>query len=71
METGEPNAICSEVRDALIDLVSSDASVIPAEYFEEGAESYARRLLYRCPDGVFSAMIMVWGRGQGVRVETL
>ncbi len=66
---GEPNAICSEVRDALIDLVSNGASAIPAEYFEESPENYARRLLYRCPDGVFSAMIMVWGRGQGTQVH--
>jgi predicted metal-dependent enzyme (double-stranded beta helix superfamily) len=66
---GEPNAICAEVRDALIDLASNEASAIPAEYFEESKESYARRLFYRCPDSVFSAMIMVWGRGQGTQIH--
>ena len=65
----EPSAICSEVRDALIDLASTEASAIPAKYFEESTEGYARRRLYRCPDGVFSVMIMVWGRGQGTQIH--
>jgi predicted metal-dependent enzyme (double-stranded beta helix superfamily) len=66
---GEPRAICSGVKEALVDLARDHARGIPGDFFEEADDRYARRLLHRAEDGAYSVMIMVWAPGQGTAIH--
>lgn len=60
-----PRRICRAVKAAL-----SEAELeLSDELLAESAERYARRLLYRCPDGTYSVLVMVWAPGQGTPIH--
>ena len=56
---------CQNVKRVLIDIVSSGESFIDTPYLEPAPDRYARRLLHRDPQGRYTVIVMVWGRGQG------
>lgn len=61
----DPHRICEDVKAAL----RETELTLPEELLAESGERYARRLVYRCPDGTYSVMIMVWAPGQGTPVH--
>lgn len=62
---GDPHDICEGAKQALRE-VRLD---LPPDLLAESGERYARRLVYRCPDGSYSMMVMVWAPGQGTPVH--
>ena len=56
---------CRNVKRVLIDVVSSGEQFIPAPYLEPAPDRYARRLLHRDPGGRYTALVLVWDKGQG------
>jgi 3-mercaptopropionate dioxygenase len=56
---------CRNVKQALIDAVTSGALSLPAPMLEPAPDRYARRLMHRDPDGRYTVIAMVWGQGQG------
>jgi predicted metal-dependent enzyme (double-stranded beta helix superfamily) len=66
------DALCSthlaartqRVKRALEQLVREHQINLPARFYAQGERSYARRLLYRCPDSGTTAIVMCWGPGQ-------
>lgn len=65
----DPAAIAADVKAALQDTLRCDALALPSEYYEPRADTYARRLLYRDPDGRYTAVVMTWGPGQGTALH--
>jgi len=56
---------CRNVKKVLVDVVSSGGEFLDPPFLEPASDHYARRLIYRAPDGRFSVLAMVWGVGQG------
>jgi predicted metal-dependent enzyme (double-stranded beta helix superfamily) len=61
---GEVHETAEAVRKTLTDLLGSGAVRLPERYLRPIPDQYARRLLYRCPEGKFTAVVMAWGPGQ-------
>ena len=61
----DDEARCRNVKQVLIDVVSSGESFIDAPFLQPAPDRYARRLLHRDPEGRYTVIVMVWGRGQG------
>lgn len=62
---GDPSAIARHVKEALQQSLNCDGLPLPASFVEPRADGYARRLLHRDPDGLYTAVVMTWGPGQG------
>ncbi|MEO5618021.1 MAG: cysteine dioxygenase family protein [Candidatus Eisenbacteria bacterium] len=56
---------CRNVKAVLTDMVGSGAPFLDPRYLAPTPDIYARRLLHRDPAGRYTAVIMVWGQGQG------
>jgi predicted metal-dependent enzyme (double-stranded beta helix superfamily) len=56
---------CRNVKQVLSEVVESGEDFLDASYLQPTHDSYARRLLHRDPDGRYSALVMVWDKGQG------
>jgi len=63
------NASCEAVKKVLEAWIHPEADFLQASFLEPVPDSYARRLLYRHPEGAFSVVIMVWGVGQGTPIH--
>src|SRR6187399_2505751 len=63
--TRDDESRCLNVKQVLIDAVSGSGLTLPAPYLEPIPERYARRLLHRDPQGRYTVIAMVWGKGQG------
>ena len=61
----EPAAIAQRVKSALQTTLRCDGLPLPPQFFEPRPDTYARRLLHRDPDGLYTAVVMTWGPGQG------
>jgi len=57
--------ITHSVRDTLSELILAGACTLPEDLRRPAADSYARRLIYACPHGRWTALAMIWGPGQG------
>lgn len=57
--------ITQAVRDTLKRLIQEEAVRLPDEMRQPSPGSYARRLIYSCPRGRWTALAMIWGPGQG------
>ena len=66
---GEVRAICEGIKRALVETVSADAELLPVSFLQPSTQKYARRLLHKDPAGRYSAVVMVWGPGQGTPVH--
>jgi len=56
---------CQNVKRVLSSVVESGEDFLDASYLEPTPDCYARRLLHRDPEGRYSALVMVWDKGQG------
>jgi len=63
--TDDVNLLCRNVKRVLADIVSSSQEFLDASFLRTAPDRYARRLLHRDPAGRYSAVVMVWDRGQG------
>lgn len=55
---------CREVKRVLQDVVRREVDLLPAPFLQPVADTYARRLLHRDPEGRYSVLVMVWNLGQ-------
>ena len=56
---------CRNVKRVLTEVVESGQDFLDASFLAATPDVYARRLLHRDPEGRYSALVMVWDRGQG------
>src|SRR5574341_1025629 len=61
----DDEARCKNVKRVLSEVVESGQDFLDASFLSPTPYCYARRLLHRDPDGRYSALVMVWDRGQG------
>jgi predicted metal-dependent enzyme (double-stranded beta helix superfamily) len=64
LEVGSPAAIAQSVREALAARIAAGAVALPPSASSAFPDRYARRLIYRDPEGRFSIVAMAWGPGQ-------
>ena len=69
VEAGSPNAITALVKADLEEILGGRRLALPAGFMTPRPDGYARRLLYRDPQGRYSAIVMTWGPGQGTAVH--
>ncbi len=69
VEKQEVHGCCTAVKNALKQIVNSQEEFIPEEYLRPAADKYARRLLHLDPNGRYSALVMVWDKGQGTSLH--
>ncbi|MBI4617018.1 MAG: cysteine dioxygenase family protein [Planctomycetes bacterium] len=60
-----PEAICQAVKKVLEDAVGAGENLLGPEFLAPHPERYARRLLHGDPAGRYTAVVMVWDKGQG------
>ncbi len=60
-----PEEVTAAVKDGLCGLILDRALDLPASVQAPGAQSYARRLLYRSDEHDYVVVAMAWGPGQG------
>jgi 3-mercaptopropionate dioxygenase len=62
---GDPEQITEGVKQSLCQLVGGSEFELPECFLRPATGHYARRLVYRDPDMLFSIVAMTWGPGQG------
>jgi predicted metal-dependent enzyme (double-stranded beta helix superfamily) len=60
----DPASIAHQVKDALEEALRDNELQLPAGFTVARADTYARRLLHRDPQGRYTAVVMTWGPGQ-------
>lgn len=61
----DEQALCRNVKQVLIEVVTSGEEFLEPPFLVPAPDRYARRLLHRDPAGRYTVVIMVWDRGQG------
>jgi predicted metal-dependent enzyme (double-stranded beta helix superfamily) len=61
----DPASIAHTVKDALQATLRCDGLPLPEAFYQSRPDTYARRLLHRDPEGLYTAVVMTWGPGQG------
>lgn len=56
---------CRSVKSVLTDMLGSGTPFLEPRFLAPTPDVYARRLLHRDPAGRYTAVVMVWGQGQG------
>jgi predicted metal-dependent enzyme (double-stranded beta helix superfamily) len=56
--------IAHQVKSVLEDALRCDSLTLPPRFHAPLADTYARRLLHRDPDGRYTVVAMAWGPGQ-------
>lgn len=69
VEAGSTKAITAAVKADLEDVLGGHKLTLPQGFMTPRPDCYARRLLYRDPQGRYSAIVMTWGPGQGTAVH--
>ena len=69
VEEAEVSGCCQAVKRALEEIVASGEDFIGPEFLRPAPGKYARRLLHMDPKGRYSALVMVWDKGQGTPVH--
>jgi predicted metal-dependent enzyme (double-stranded beta helix superfamily) len=65
VSTDDLQATCRGVKRVLSEVVMSGEDFVEPRFLAPAPERYARRLLHRDPAGRYTAVVMVWDRGQG------
>ncbi|MFI5386869.1 MAG: hypothetical protein ACHQ50_12210 [Fimbriimonadales bacterium] len=65
VEEQETKGCCYAVKAALEHIVHSGEDFIDPYFLRPAPNSYARRLLHSDPTGRYTALVMVWDKGQG------
>ena len=63
--TDDVDQLCRNVKQVLVDVVSSGEQFVGAPMLAPAPDRYARRLMHRDPAGRYSVVVMVWGTDQG------
>ena len=63
--TDDTDRLCINVKRVLAEVVGSGEQFVDDAFLAPAPDRYARRLLHRDPAGRYSAVVMVWGPGQG------
>jgi len=63
--TDDPQSLCRNVKRVLTDVIASSEEFLDAAFLRPAPDRYARRLLHRDPRDRYTAVVMVWDRGQG------
>lgn len=69
VEDQETKGCCYAVKAALEHVVHSGEDFIDPYFLKPAPTSYARRLLHQDPAGRYSALVMVWDKGQGTALH--
>jgi predicted metal-dependent enzyme (double-stranded beta helix superfamily) len=69
VEEQETKGCCYAVKAALEHIVHSGEDFIDARFLKPAEGCYARRLLHLDPNGRYSALVMVWDKGQGTSLH--
>ena len=56
---------CRNVKKVLTDMLGSGTPFLDPRFLQPTPNVYARRLLHRDPQGRYTAVVMVWDKGQG------
>ena len=56
---------CRNVKSVLTDMLGSGTPFLDTRWLAPTPDHYARRLLHRDPQGRYTAVVMVWDKGQG------
>lgn len=57
-------AIAQRVKNVLVEALHGQGLTLPPRFHVPLADTYARRLLHRDPDGRYTVVVMTWGPGQ-------
>jgi predicted metal-dependent enzyme (double-stranded beta helix superfamily) len=57
-------SIAHKVKRVLQDALNGNGLPLPAPFYVSKPDTYARRLLHRDPDGLYTVVVMTWGPGQ-------
>ena len=60
---------CAAVKSVLEDWIRPELALLPKKFLEPSENNYARRLLHRDPQGLYSVVVMVWDQGQGTPIH--
>ncbi|HTQ11210.1 MAG TPA: cysteine dioxygenase family protein, partial [Fimbriimonadaceae bacterium] len=69
VEEQETKGCCYAVKAALERVVHSGEDFIDPSFLKPARDSYARRLLHKDPKGRYTALVMVWDKGQGTALH--
>lgn len=69
VEEQETKGCCYAVKAALEHIVHSGEDFIDPHFLKPAPNSYARRLLHHDLAGRYSALVMVWDKGQGTALH--
>jgi len=69
VEEQETKGCCYAVKAALEHVVHSGEEFIDPYFLQPAKDTYARRLLHRDPNGRYTALVMVWDKGQGTALH--
>lgn len=64
VQLGSTTAIATRVKTELESLIGRDGVRLPDRFYATRTDRYARRQLYRDPQGRYTAVVMTWGLGQ-------
>ncbi len=65
MQPADDAGRCRAVKQVLCDLIRPGADFLAPGFLAPTPDRYARRLLHRDPEGRYTAIVMVWDKGQG------
>ena len=65
MAPNDDEGRCRNVKAVLTEMLGSGTPFLDPRYLAPTPDVYARRLLHRDPAGRYTAVVMVWGQGQG------
>jgi predicted metal-dependent enzyme (double-stranded beta helix superfamily) len=57
-------SIAQQVKSVLQDALRCNGLSLPDQFRASRPDTYARRLLHRDPDGLYTVVVMTWGPGQ-------
>ena len=65
MEVSNDDVRCRNVKKVLMDVVKDGGEFLDPRFLAATPDCYARRLIHHDPNNRYTALAMVWDRGQG------
>jgi 3-mercaptopropionate dioxygenase len=69
VRAGDVATVTQQVKSALQSMLRDGPLPIDEHFRESRADTYARRLVHRDPDGQYTVVAMTWGPGQGTALH--
>jgi predicted metal-dependent enzyme (double-stranded beta helix superfamily) len=64
VQARDMESIARQVKDVLQDTLRCNGLSLPEHFHDSRPDTYARRLLHRDPEGLYTVVVMTWGPGQ-------